>query len=95
MTPETSAIHTLDDLRRFVHKTLCSWANILEDQFGLNETPLTRGGRDCGLQFWIEGPRSMRLEAIWESERNSVYFFDAKGVRFLKSHLSERISRAA
>ena len=65
MTESLFAIRTLDDLRAFVHKTLCDRENILQDQFGLTETVLIRGGRDCGLHFWVQGPRSVRLEAIW------------------------------
>ena len=95
MTKNLSEIRTLDDLRKYVHKTLCEWENILLDQFGLNETGLIRGGQSCGLQFWVQGPRSVRLEAIWETDRNMVFFFDARGNRFSKIQLVERIARAA
>ena len=95
MTDDLIAIRTLDDLRKYVHKTLCGSENILLDQFGLNETGLIRSGQNCGLQFWVQGPRSIRLEAIWEMDRNTVYFFDARGNRFSKIQLVERIARAA
>ena len=95
MTENTSEIRTLDDLRKYVHRTLCEWENILLDQFGLNETGLLRGGQKCGLQFWVQGPRNVRLEAIWETDKNVVFFFDARGNRFSKIQLVERIARAA
>ena len=96
MSESLDAIHNLDELRAFVHTTLCSRENILEDQFGLTETPLSRGGRTCGLHFFLHGPRNIRLEAIWVADRNLLYFYDARGVRFLKIQLSRQVcSRAA
>jgi hypothetical protein len=95
MSEQLDAIRSLDDLRAFVHSTLCSRENILEDQFGLTETSLTRGGRTCGLQFFLKGPRSIRLEAIWVEDRNLIYFYDARGIRFLKLQLRRRLGLCA
>ena len=89
------SIHGLDDLRAFVHKTLCDRENILEDQFGLTEAALIRCGRDCGLHFCLHGPRSVRLEAIWVADRNTLYFYDARGTRFLKIQLMARLELVA
>ncbi|MSR59526.1 MAG: hypothetical protein EXS05_18105 [Planctomycetaceae bacterium] len=95
MPDNLDAIRSLDDLRTFIHQTLCDRENILEDQFGLTETPLTRNGSPCGLQFCLHGPRSIRLEAIWVADRNLVYCYDACGIRFLKIQLRERLSLCA
>jgi hypothetical protein len=95
MTENHNAIRTLDDLRAYVHKTLCDRENILQDQFGLTETALIRSGKDCGLHFWVQGPRSIRLEAIWVTDRNTVYFYDARGMRYLKIQLVERLAVCA
>lgn len=95
MTDNLEAIRTLDDLRAFIHHTLCRRENILEDQFGLTETPLTRNGTRCGLQFCLQGPRSIRLEAIWVADRNLLYCYDARGIRFLKVQLRERLTLCA
>ena len=95
MTNSLDAIHSLDDLRALVHKTLCERENILQDQFGLDETVLIRNGQECGLHFWVRGPRSMRLEAIWVADRNTVYFYDARGIRYLKIQLVERLAVCA
>lgn len=88
-------IRTLDELRAFVHKTLCNRENILEDQFGLTERALVRSGHDCGLHFCLQGPRSVRLEAIWVADHNTIYFYDARGTRFLKLQLTERLAVCA
>jgi hypothetical protein len=95
MTMSLDSVHSLDELRTFVHKTLCKRENILEDQFGLTETALVRGGRDCGMHFCLYGPRSVRLEAIWVADHNTIYFYDARGTRFLKIQLAERLAVCA
>jgi hypothetical protein len=79
MNENLGSIRNLDELRAFVHKTLCRRENILEDQFGLTSIALIRQGRDCGLHFCLRGPRSVRLEAIWVADRNTIYFYDARG----------------
>lgn len=91
MSEGVDAIHTLDELRAFIHATLCDRENILQDQFALTETPLTRAGRACGLHFFLHGPRNVRLEAIWVADRNLLYFYDARGIRFLKIELRRQV----
>src|ERR1044071_2705188 len=95
MTEGVEPIGNLSELRAFVHHTLCARENILEDQFGLSETALMRNGRDCGLHFCLCGPRSVRLEAIWVTDRNTLYFYDARGMRFLKIRLAARLGGGA
>jgi len=83
---------TLDDLRAFVHQTLCGKEGLLADQFPLTEMTLTRRSRCCGLQFSLQGPRDVRLGAIWASDHNLVYFYDARGERYLKVKLNRRLA---
>lgn len=90
MNERLEAIRSLNDLRAFVHQMLCARENILLDQFGITETKLVRGGAVCGLHFSLRGPRSIRLEAIWVADRNLLYFYDARGVRYLKLQLKWR-----
>ena len=95
MTETLDAIRNLDDLRAYVHKALCDRENILQDQFRLSETVLNRGGAQCGMHFWVQGPRSVRLEAIWVADRNTVYLYDARGERYLKIQLVHRLAICA
>ena len=88
------AVRTLDDLRAYVQRILCEKENLLADQFKMIESKLTRGSRDCGLQFTLHGPRSVRLSAIWESGQNSVYFYDAGGERYASVRLPRRLKSA-
>lgn len=85
-------VRSLNDLRSFVHQTLCEKENLLPDQFSIAELPLQQRGARCGMQFTLQGPRSVRLGAVWAAERNQVYFYDARGERYLKLDLAHRIA---
>ena len=91
MSETLAEIRTLDNLRDFVHNTLCDKENLLADITSMTQRELSRRGRQCGLQFALQGPRSVRLGAIWESDHNQIYFYDARGTRYLKLPLSHRI----
>ena len=84
-------LSTLNDLRTFVHQTLCGKESLLAQQFPLTEMSLTRRQRFCGLQFSLQGPRDVRLGAIWVADHNVIYFYDARGERYLKIKLNRRI----
>ena len=83
-------VQGLDSLRRYVHESLCRHENLVADQFELEITPLTRLGALCGLQFLLRGPRSVRLGAVWASDHNLLYLYDARGERFHKEKLASR-----
>ena len=87
-----SQIRTLPELRTFIREMLCSKENLISEQFPVNEAILRRGERNCGLQFQLFGPRSIRLGAIWAADHNVIYFYAANGERYLKVALQHRIS---
>ncbi len=95
MSERVTGITTLEELRDFVHETLCHRENLVRDQFQMIEMELKKSGRACGLQFSIHGPRQVRLSAVWASDRNHVFFYDASGVRFKKIELAQRIAVVA
>jgi hypothetical protein len=92
MHPTVDDVHTLDDLRGFIHNTLCKKENLLADQFKLSVLRLMRQDQLCGLQFCLRGPRSVRLAAIWAADQNTVYLYDARGARYAKLRLTNRVS---
>ena len=59
MHTKVDDVHTLDELRQFIHKTLCKKENLLADQFTMSEVRLTSGSGPCGLQFCLRGPRNV------------------------------------
>jgi hypothetical protein len=55
-------------------------------------TRLTRGNVPCALQFCLRGPRNVRLAAIWVADQNVVYLYDARGERYAKLRLTNRLA---
>ncbi len=91
MTERTDAIRSLSDLRGLVHGLLCEKENLVPDQFRMREMSLVVRGRQCGMQFCLKGPRSVRLGAIWAADKNMLYFYDARGERYMKLRLRQRV----
>lgn len=90
MAESIEDLGSLEELRQFVRKTLCERENLLIDQFAMSELRLQQRGVDCGLQFSLHGPRSVRLGAVWAADHNTIYFYDAGGTRFGKVRLTRR-----
>jgi len=65
-----------------VNATLCEHEHLELEAFPLTEQVLNRNGRACGMFFCLHGPRSVRITAIWEIERNVVLFYGSTGERF-------------
>lgn len=72
----------INDLRHFVNETLCNPDHLEPDCFPMTERMLIRGGSPCGMLFSLHGPRSVVLSAIWETDRNTLLFYDSSGERY-------------
>ena len=94
MSEIVPGIRTLDELRSFVKTTLCQKENLLLEQSKLRQAPLIKQGQLCGFQFALQGPRQVRLGAVWATDHNIIYFYDTRGNRYHKVHLPERIELA-
>ena len=81
-------LQDLDDLRQYVHKMICHQNELELDVFDITERRLTRRGRPCGMLFCLHGPRSVKLTAIWETDRNTILFYGCTGERRLKIKLA-------
>ncbi len=87
--PAVVAVPTLEELRRFVHRTLC-----LHDRLDPDQTPLfcgviKRAGKPCGLLFQVEGPRLLKTYAVWAGTEDRVLFYDSAGLRFAEVRLTD------
>jgi hypothetical protein len=89
MVTSSAVIQTLDDLRHYVKNILCLENQLEIDAFPLTERTLIRSNRPCGVMFCLHGPRAVKLSAIWETERNTVLFYDQTGERFRRVQLAE------
>ena len=78
----------LNDLRKYVHTTICDKNELEPDAFEVTERILVRRGRPCGVFFCLHGPRSVKLTAIWETDRNSILFYGSNGQRLFTVSLS-------
>ena len=87
MSSYAPTIHNLCQLRDFIHQKLCEHEFLEPGVFPMTERILTRAGEACGIYFSLHGPRSVRLNAIWENENNTVLFYGSSGERFGKLQL--------
>ncbi|MDO4587129.1 MAG: hypothetical protein Q4C95_07515 [Planctomycetia bacterium] len=85
-----SSIETLDELQRFVYRTLCNDHELLLNDFPTSEKILRKpNGHSCGMMFCLYGPRKTELTAIWEKDQNRVLFYGVNGQRYQQIHLDD------
>ena len=89
MTAAVRALATLEELRKYVHETLCQHDVLEPAHSPLVQSPIKRSGRMCGLFFQVTGPRSVRLYAVWAGEEDRILFYDSIGQRFAETRLSD------
>jgi hypothetical protein len=87
MDGEGMYIHDLEDLRKYVRQTICQQNELEETAFEITERILVRSGIPCGIFFCLHGPRSVRLTAIWETDRNTILFYGSAGQRLQTTRL--------
>ncbi len=97
MHASTWKIYSLNDLRNYVIRILCDVEQLELDAFRITERRLVRSGKPCGIYFCLHGPRQVKFSAIWETDHNTVLFYNASGVRFQRVKLAcaPRLSAAA
>jgi hypothetical protein len=89
MLSSAEQISNLENLRKYVIEVLCEQNQLEFGAFPCSERILVRDGQPCGLFFCLHGPRSVKFTAIWETERNTILFYDASGERTHRIHLIE------
>ena len=85
-------LDNLHQLRQFVSHTLCQENDMEVGVFQVTERVLTRRGRQCGIFFCLHGPRSVKLTAVWETDRNTILFYGSSGEKFQKTNLNQSLS---
>jgi hypothetical protein len=84
-----ASLPTIEDLSRFVLETLCAHDHLDPGQTPLTQSVIKRSGRPCGLFFQVQGPRLLKTYAVWAGEEDRILFYDASGVRFGETKLSD------
>lgn len=87
MLANSLQIQDINDLRNYVHHTLCEQNQLEPGAFEVTERMLVRGPRPCGMFFCLHGPRSVKFTAIWETERNTILFYGSTGERTYRTQL--------
>jgi hypothetical protein len=55
----------------------------------MQQALLNRGGKPCGMTFQVEGPRMLRIDAVWAAEEKRILFYDSTGNRFAETRLGK------
>lgn len=79
----------LDRISRFVNQQLCDLGQLEPGQFPITQRIVSRRGQQCGMYFCLHGPRSVKLTAICDLEREHVIFYGVDGVRSAEARFSE------
>ncbi len=82
-------IHDFEEIRQYVTETLSNFERLRPESSHLTLRLLTRNGQPCGVYFCLHGPRALRLTAIWETDANTILFYDSRGERMGKTRLIE------
>ena len=88
METSVKRIEDLEQLRVYVNKTLCHHEQLIENAFQMTQRILLRNGEPCGIYFCVHGPRSVKVTAIWETDRNTILFYGSTGERYQKTRLT-------
>lgn len=88
MLAQQICVNNITDLRELVYSTLCDHEQLEPGAFPMTEQILTRGGKPCGIYFRLQGPRSVQITSIWETDENTILFYGATGERFHKTKLT-------
>ena len=88
MLAQEILIRSLQELRQLVYQTLCDYERLEPGIFPMTERILVRGGHPCGVYFCLHGPRNVKYTSIWETDRNTILFYNSAGQRFHRTQLT-------
>jgi hypothetical protein len=83
------SLPTFAKLRNHVHQTLCSCDSLEKAQSPMQEALLTQSGKPCGMTFRVNGPRLLKLFAVWAAREKRILFYDSTGNRFAETRLGK------
>jgi hypothetical protein len=95
MLTASRQIQSLDDMRNYINETLCDYEKLEIGAFVMTERILVRGEEPCGIYFCLHGPRAVKFTAIWETDHNTILFYDSTGERYLKTQLVDQVAATA
>ena len=87
MVDSSQRLQNLEEIRQYVAQTLSRLETLEADRFQLSQHVLSRSGKPCGMYFCLQGPRALRLTAIWETDCNTILFYGSCGRRIHRTQL--------
>ncbi len=79
----------MNELERFMIDSLCDYEKLDREQVRIQRSVMRKGLAIVGMVIRIEGPRLMRLQALWVEPENRVLFYNSAGQRFAIVKLAE------
>ena len=64
-----------------IERRLCDLGHLVAKQFPMTRREVIRCGKVCGLYFCVHGPRSVKLTAICDFEKEIVIYYGSDGLR--------------
>jgi hypothetical protein len=89
MRVQSASLPTLAEVRHHVLHVLCAHGQLDPHGTELKEAVVERGGKPHGLFFQVQGPRLVRLTAIWSESDKRILFYDSAGRRFAETSVSD------
>ena len=80
-------LQDLSDLEQYIYESVCDDQQLVVGAFPMTQRILVRSGKACGIYFCVHGPRSVKFTAIWETDHNTILFYDSSGERIRKIQL--------
>lgn len=85
---EPSVGSQTDRIESMAREALLDKCRLLPEAARLQSRPILRDGAVCGLHFAVRGPRDVLLTAVWDAESGTLWCYDSRGERFLRTEVS-------
>ncbi len=79
---------TFAELKDYIYTTLCELEQLAVGAFPITWQILKRGTEKCGVLFSVQGPRSVVFNAVFETDGNTIHFYNSAGERVLSQPVS-------
>lgn len=78
---------SFSELKTHIHGQLCELEQLDVESYPLAQQTLKRGGEICGFLFSISGPRSVVFNAVYDTNQNTIHYYNSSGERVISEAL--------
>jgi hypothetical protein len=87
MLRSIESFSSLEELAKFIWISLAKPDRLDLDQVDRRIAPVRRGEALTSWEFLLEGPRRLRMVALWLVDTQQILFYDSTGKRFRETRL--------